>query len=87
MQVKVGEIQGYDVIYIPEKDSIFCKNTIIKYQVIRHIVKGSNLRAEIPEKKLVITKSGCIISLGCLTTSMSNCGDIMKNVSKYKKKI
>lgn len=30
----VGEIQGYDVIYIPEKDIVFCKNTAIKLSVL-----------------------------------------------------
>lgn len=82
MQIKVGEIQGHDVIYVPEKDSIFCKNTIVKYQVIRRIIKGSNLRSEIPEKNLVITKNDCVITLGCLTTTISNCNEISKNVSK-----
>lgn len=82
MQIKVGEIQGHDVIYVPEKDSIFCKNTIVKYKVIKHIIKGSNLRSEIPEKKLVITKNDCVITLGCLTTTISNCNEISKNISK-----
>lgn len=30
----VGEIQGYDVIYIPEKDIVFCKNTAIRLSVL-----------------------------------------------------
>lgn len=84
--MKVGEIQGYDVIYIPEKDVIFCKNTVVKYSVIRKIVKGSSSRDEIPEKELVITKDNSTIHFGCLTTTISNCNEIAKNVAKNGKK-
>ena len=84
MGVKVGEIQSYDVIYIPEKDVIFCKNTTIKYPVIKRIVKGSICRTEIPEKELVIIKDDNIIHMGCLTTTLSNFNSIAKEVNKYK---
>jgi hypothetical protein len=84
MQVKVGEIDGYDVIYVPEKDQVFCKNTAINFPTIERIVRGSLIMATIPEKKLVVTKEGNIVTLGCLTTTMNNCLSIRHNVNKFK---
>lgn len=31
MRQTVGNIQGYDVIYIPEKRILFCKNMAVPY--------------------------------------------------------
>lgn len=51
MSVKVGEIQGHDVIYVPEKDVIFCKNTTLSFPLIeRIIVKSSMDRTNIPDE-------------------------------------
>ena len=49
--MKVGEIQGYPVVYIPEKDSIFCKNTIVKYPIIERIVLSSKGKRRDTRKK------------------------------------
>lgn len=85
MSVKVGEIQGHDVIYVPEKDVIFCKNTTLSFPLIeRIIVKSSMDRTNIPEKELVIIKNNNTIHLGCLTTTMENCLQIRKQVNKLK---
>lgn len=84
MSVKVGKIGIYDVLYIPEKDIIFCKNTTIKYPLIRKIIKSSLDRTEIPEKELVIIKDSNIIHLGCLTTTLENCENISREIRKYK---
>ena len=84
MSVKVGEIQGYDVIYVPEKDVIFCKNTTLSFPLIERIVRGSMDRTSIPEKELVIIKDDNIVHLGCLTTTMENCLEIRKQVNKLK---
>ena len=35
---KVGEINGNEVIYISEKNVIFCKNTAVKFPIIEHII-------------------------------------------------
>lgn len=86
MQEKVGEIEGYDVIYIPEKNQIFCKNTAINFSLIEKLVRSSSLRETVPEKKLTIVKDQGIVTLGCLTTSMSNCLEIRKKVNKLKNK-
>ena len=83
-ECKVGEIQGYDVIYIPSKDVIFCKNTAIKFSIIEKIIRSNLERYKIPEKNLTIIKDNGTVSLGCLTTTMANCLDIRKRVRKQK---
>lgn len=40
----IGEIQGYDVIYIPEKDIVFCKNTAIRLSVLDKAVSDNCIR-------------------------------------------
>lgn len=84
MKHKVGEIQNHDVIYIPERNQIFCKNTAVNYSLIERIVRGSTMRETIPEKDLTITKDMGIVTLGCLTTTMENCLAIRRNVNKLK---
>ena len=69
---KVGKIQGHDVIYIPSKDVIFCKNTAVKFSVIEKIIRSNLERGEIPEKNLTIIKDNGTVSLGCLTTKTNN---------------
>lgn len=83
-ECKVGEIQGHDVIYIPSKDVIFCKNTAIKFSLIEKIIRSNLERYKIPEKDLTIIKDNGTVSLGCLTTTMANCLDIRKRVRKQK---
>lgn len=85
MQHKVGTIEEHDVIYVPERDQIFCKNTAVNYPLIERIVRGSTMRETIPEKDLTITKDMGIVTLGCLTTTMENCLSIRRNVIKLKR--
>lgn len=80
----VGTIEGYDVIYVEERDALYCKNTAVPFKVIEKIIKGNLDRDEIPEKNLVITKDNGTVSLGCLTTTMENCLDIRRSVYKIK---
>jgi hypothetical protein len=84
MQVKVGEIQGNDVIYIPERNQIFCKNTSLNFSLIERIINSNTMRESIPEKNLVVTKDQGIVTLGCLTTTMENCLRIRRSVIKLK---
>lgn len=84
MQYKVGEISGYDVIYIPERNQIFCKNTAVNFSTIERVIRGSTMRETIPEKDLTITKDMGIVTLGCLTTTMENCLSIRRKVNKLK---
>lgn len=83
-ECKVGEIQGHDVIYIPSKDVIFCKNTSIKFSIIEKIIRSNLERYKIPEKNLTIIKDNGIVHLGCLTTTMENCLNIRRRISKLK---
>ena len=82
----VGKIQGYDVIYIPEKQLVFCKNTTIPLKVILEILKSKEQKTYIPAKKLWITKDSDIISFGCITTTMNNINNINKQIIKCQKK-
>ena len=84
MQYKVGEIQGHDVIYIPERNQIFCKNTAVNFSTMEKIIRGSTMRETIPKKDLTITKDMGIVTLGCLTTTMENCLSIRRKVNKLK---
>lgn len=84
MSQKVGEIEGHDVIYVPERNQIFCKNTTVNYSLIEKIVRGNTMRETIPEKNLTITKDMGVVTLGCLTTTMENCLSIRRNVIKLK---
>lgn len=84
MKYKVGEIQSHDVIYIPERNQIFCKNTAVNFSTIERIIRGSTMRETIPEKDLTITKDMGIVTLGCLTTTMENCLSIRRKVNKLK---
>lgn len=80
----VGNIQGHDVVYVPERNQIFCKNTAVNYSLIERIVRGNTMRETIPEKDLTITKDMGVVTLGCLTTTMENCLSIRRNVIKLK---
>lgn len=84
MKNVVGNIQGYDVIYLPERNQIFCKNTAVNFSTIERIIRGSTMRETIPEKDLTITKDMGIVTLGCLTTTMENCLSIRRKVNKLK---
>lgn len=80
MRVIVGRIQGYDVIYIPEKHTIFCKNTAVPVDLITGAVYGNLDRYSIPEKNLVIRKDSSIIEFGCLRTTVENAKRILANI-------
>lgn len=80
----VGEIQGYDVIYIPEKDIVFCKNTAIRLSVLDEAVKSHTISSTIEEKNLTITKYNGTLCLGCLTTTLDNYRAMKRKISKLK---
>lgn len=80
----VGHIENYPVIYVKEKDILFCKNTTIKYPVIKEIFNSSQDRVRIEEKSLTITKEAQFVTLGCLVTDRANCQSILKQTKKIK---
>lgn len=83
-KIKIGEIQGYDVLYIPEKDMVFCKNTAVKLSVLDRIVKDSKDIGEIPEKNLTIIKDNGTLTFGCLTTTYAAYKQMKKEINKLK---
>lgn len=85
MNLVVGNIQDYPVIYVPEKDVLFCKNTTVRYDEIKAAIYKSALdRHELGGGKLTLTKSNGIITLGCLTTTLENISSIRDNIKTIK---
>lgn len=84
MSEKVGEIQGYDVLYVKEKDMVFCKNTVCKVLDLKALVDSSRDRELLEEKDLSIVKSGSSINFGCLVTTLQNVRAIERNINIIK---
>lgn len=80
----VGSIEGYDVIYVPEKDIIFCKNTTIPYKQMRYVLFEQHIDRIQLKKDLMFYLDKNIVTLGCLTTTLENCENINKNIKKIK---
>ena len=81
----VGQIETYDVIYIPEKDMVFCKNTTCHYGEIHKALISNLERHNIDNGKLILTKDQCCVTLGCLTTTKSNIMSIDNKIKKLRK--
>ena len=80
----VGRIEGHDVIYVPERDILFCKNTTMPYKVMKAaLLDDPTDRLEL-KKDLTMTRDGEIIRLACLTTNIENCIEINKKIKKIK---
>lgn len=84
MKIKVGSIGNYDVIYIPEKDVVFCKNTALKLSILDKIIKSGLCMTEIPEKNLTVTIDGNVIHLGCLTLTKDMYNKMKANIKRLK---
>lgn len=85
-RIEVGTIEQYPVYYLPGKDIIFCKNTAIPYRKMIDALYGSVELTEFPEKNLTVRHTNSIVTLGCLTTTITNCNNIKRNVTKINKK-
>lgn len=84
MSVKVGQIQAYDVFYVPEKDMVFCKNTCVSLNEIRAAIFSSLNREYIESKDLSVVKDQGAVYLGCLTTTIDNILSIQREIKKIK---
>lgn len=83
-KIVVGKIEEHDVLYLPERDCIFCKNTVIPFNTASEISKSSLDRYEVPEKNLVVKLFPTTIELGCLTTTRDNYESILKQIKRLK---
>lgn len=81
MKQVIGNIQGYDVIYIPDKKLLFCKNTVVPLALLKEAVYGSLDRYSIPQKNLVIRKDNSIIEFGCLRTTIEYAKKILAGIN------
>lgn len=79
-QIVVGQIQGYDVLYLPEKNYVFCKNTVLPLQTMLEALKNNVDRVEVPDKNLVIKISERSVEMGCLSTTKENLYSIKKTI-------
>lgn len=80
----VGSIEGNDVVYIPEKDILFCKNTTIPYKQMKYVLFEQHKERVVLKKDLMFSLSENIVTLGCLTTTLENCENINKKIKKIK---
>lgn len=83
-KIAVGEIEGYPVYFIPSRELLFCKNTIVPFKRMQEILHSDTSRHTIEEKNLTITKLAGFITLGCLTTSINNLEQIERDILKWE---
>lgn len=83
-EIIVGKIESYDVIYVPEKDILFCKNTTMPYSVMRLALLDSPVDRMELKSDLVMTRTGDVVQLACLTTNIENIKEINKQIKKIK---
>lgn len=79
----VGNIEGHDIYYIPEKDLVFCKNTIIPYLLAKESYNSSLTRKQLKDD-LYYTTDGYNITFGCLETTKPEFKQFIKNIEKIK---
>lgn len=84
-KIQIGDIEDYPVLYLPEKDLIFCKNTIVPVNVILDAFNSGIDRVEYKEKNLIMYFFKNEITLGCLKTSTENFRDMIKTIKKLKR--
>ena len=80
MRMSVGKIEGHEVLYIPEKNVVYCKNTAVPVPLMEKILDSSLSKHTIPEKNLDIVKNNGVIKLGCLYTTETNLFKIRKTI-------
>jgi len=84
MHEVVGEIEGHEVLYISERDVLFCKNTTVPYKQMRLALFESHIDRTQIKNDLMLSIDGGIVALGCLTTTLENCKNINTNIKKIK---
>ena len=81
----VGQIQDYDVFYLPERDLVFCKNTVIPYPQLKEVLLDKSLsKYEFKEDIIMTRATSDIIQLACLTTNIENIKQINNQIKKIK---
>lgn len=84
-KIQIGDIEGYPVLYLPEKDLIFCKNTVVPYKILIDAFNSGIDRIEYTEKNLIMYFFTNEITLGCLKTSTENFRDMIKTIKNIKR--
>lgn len=84
LQEVVGKIEGYDVLYLPEKELLFCKNTTMPYKTMRYALLEQKVDKLRLKHDLVMSVDERIVSLGCLITNMENIENINENIKRIR---
>jgi hypothetical protein len=84
MSIVVGKIEEYDVLYIPEKDVLFCKNTTVSYDLLKAALIDRKFDRTQLKADLVLSVDSEIVTLGCLNTNLENCESIYQTIKKIK---
>ena len=84
-KIEIGTIQGYPVLYLPERDLVFCKNTVVPYQFLIDSFNSGIDRVEYKEKNLIMNFFSHEITLGCLTTNVEDFQKMIKTIKKIKR--
>lgn len=79
----IGSIEGHNVIYVEEKDIVFCKNTTVPYSILKRVFKNTLTKQQLKED-LYYTTDGFNITLGCLSTNKREYQEFIKNIEKIK---
>lgn len=83
-QIHVGEIEGYIVLYLPERDSVFCKNTVLSLHLVERALREPSDRMHL-KAGLELIKAAEFLTFGCLTTTKTNARAILSKINNIKK--
>ncbi len=83
MRQVVGNIDGNDVIYNTEDETVFCKNTELPYKLLRKVFDSSLNRVKIKDD-LYYIDHGFNMSIGCLKLDKNKYKEMINNIEKIK---
>ena len=83
-KIEVGQIEEYPVLYIPEKDLLYCKKVVFPYKTLEEALINSTLERIELKEDFIITKKDGLVQLACQNTNISNIKLINKTIKKYK---
>ena len=84
-KVIVGKVQAHDVYYLPERDLVFCKNTVIPYTKLKEVLLEDLVDKYTFKEDVIMTRAAeSIIQFACLTTNIENIKEINNQIKKIR---
>ena len=84
-KVIVGKIQAHDVYYLPERDLVFCKNTVIPYTKLKEVLLENPVDKYAFKEDIIMTRATeNVIQFACLTTNIENIKEINNQIKKIR---